>query len=383
MARPKADAATAWAPDDTNPRRHHRLAGLEPDNLLAFMALLGLLRALEEARPAWRPRAFWDVATHPWRPVLTLGEGQTEAAVAKAAAEGVKRLGASLEAICATANDEELQLLKEQVEELRRKPDLTEKEAKECRKKQKRLDAPRDPKKATIIARSANALKDQFAVQNPIQTAWVSALAGASLSKAGDWQASATPLMLTSGQQAFAGLIFMLCQEPDPARIARSLFRPWLYEHRGDSLRLSGAEARRYAYMASDPTAKMPRKTGETGDGVAPSEPGANILACLGFLSFPVFTLRHNVAIPAQRAQDNRDSLRLPIWTTRSGRGASLSGIEALIRQAVASHPVLPPEVLGWQDFEIFLLNEESATSKYKSTCASGFTPITPTQPSR
>lgn len=32
-----------------------RLGGLEPDNLLAFLALFGLL-ALETARPDWRPR---------------------------------------------------------------------------------------------------------------------------------------------------------------------------------------------------------------------------------------------------------------------------------------------------------------------------------------
>ena len=31
--------------------RRHRLDGLEPGNLLAFLALLGLLRALEEAAP--------------------------------------------------------------------------------------------------------------------------------------------------------------------------------------------------------------------------------------------------------------------------------------------------------------------------------------------
>ena len=29
------------------PAHRHRLAGLEPDNLLAFLALLGLLRALD------------------------------------------------------------------------------------------------------------------------------------------------------------------------------------------------------------------------------------------------------------------------------------------------------------------------------------------------
>jgi hypothetical protein len=37
-------------------RRRHRLTGLEPDNVLAFLALLGLLRALE-AWVAVRPTA--------------------------------------------------------------------------------------------------------------------------------------------------------------------------------------------------------------------------------------------------------------------------------------------------------------------------------------
>jgi hypothetical protein len=52
----------------------HRLEGLEPDNLLAFLALLGLLRALEEARPAWRPRVRWSIDEPPLRPVLRLRE---------------------------------------------------------------------------------------------------------------------------------------------------------------------------------------------------------------------------------------------------------------------------------------------------------------------
>jgi len=50
----------------------HRLEGLEPDNFLAFMALLGLLRALETARPDWCPRAAWDLERAPWRPILSL-----------------------------------------------------------------------------------------------------------------------------------------------------------------------------------------------------------------------------------------------------------------------------------------------------------------------
>lgn len=37
----------------------HELSGLEPDNLLAFLALLGLLRSLETAKPDWHPRVKW------------------------------------------------------------------------------------------------------------------------------------------------------------------------------------------------------------------------------------------------------------------------------------------------------------------------------------
>src|SRR5712671_6652116 len=72
--------------------RRHRLDGLEPDNLLGFLALLGLLRALETARSDWHPRAAWDLANPPLRPVLVLMEPQSREAVCDAAAEGVARL---------------------------------------------------------------------------------------------------------------------------------------------------------------------------------------------------------------------------------------------------------------------------------------------------
>jgi hypothetical protein len=62
----------------------HRLDGLQPDNLLAFLALLGLLRALGAA--GWRPRAHWEGP--PLRPVLKLREAKTSEEVAGAAAEG-------------------------------------------------------------------------------------------------------------------------------------------------------------------------------------------------------------------------------------------------------------------------------------------------------
>jgi len=70
----------------------HRLNGLEPDNLLAFLALLGLLRALEAARPDLKPRTCWDIDNLPVRPVLYVKQALTETEVAEAAAEGIALL---------------------------------------------------------------------------------------------------------------------------------------------------------------------------------------------------------------------------------------------------------------------------------------------------
>jgi len=75
-------------------RTTHRLDGLEPDNLLAFMALLGLLRVLEETRPDWRPRVFWTFDEPPLRPTLRVQETADETAIVEAASEGLRSLSA-------------------------------------------------------------------------------------------------------------------------------------------------------------------------------------------------------------------------------------------------------------------------------------------------
>lgn len=75
-----------------NASTQHRLPGLEPDNMLAFMALLGLLRALEKARPLWRPRVYWDVRNPPMCAVLVLSDQTKEVDVCNAAAEGCSSL---------------------------------------------------------------------------------------------------------------------------------------------------------------------------------------------------------------------------------------------------------------------------------------------------
>ena len=73
-------------------RSTHRLAGLEPDNLLAFLALLGTLRSLEHMRSAWRPRVAWTIDAPPVRPTLSVAVKTTEAEVAAVVAEGLADL---------------------------------------------------------------------------------------------------------------------------------------------------------------------------------------------------------------------------------------------------------------------------------------------------
>lgn len=70
---------------------HHRLIGLEPDNLLAFLALLGLLRSLE-ATPQGnelRARVFWKVDDPPLRPTLLLRPLVTRDDLIAIAADGL------------------------------------------------------------------------------------------------------------------------------------------------------------------------------------------------------------------------------------------------------------------------------------------------------
>jgi hypothetical protein len=80
------------------PASSHRLEGLEPDNLLGFVALLGLLRALEaqdRERPAGDqlcPRVAWDIDRPPMRPRLFMALELDRDGVAERAALGLDAL---------------------------------------------------------------------------------------------------------------------------------------------------------------------------------------------------------------------------------------------------------------------------------------------------
>lgn len=77
--------------------KSHRLDGLEPDNLLAFLALLGLLRSLEAVDAGLHPRAAWDIERPPLRPRLFLAREVTAEQISESAAEGIERIAADYE----------------------------------------------------------------------------------------------------------------------------------------------------------------------------------------------------------------------------------------------------------------------------------------------
>jgi hypothetical protein len=284
----------------TQPDTCHRLDGLEPDNLLAFLALLGLLRALEVAQPQWRPRAAWGVETAPLRPFLQLREHVTRREIADAAAEGVQEL--------AKAYDfGGLAKLK-----------LTQDEARQ------RLEA--------AAQRAQNGAEEGDTLGAEI---WSALVSDAAIRK--DGTVVRTPFcLLDVAQTSFMKNLAEVCRPENLPRgdrskhflnaIENALFSSWQRKDETPSFRWDPIEDSRHAYRWAAPTDEK--------QGV---QHGANMLAAIGL---PVLS-----AVPVQRHQEihlqvlggsidsNGFSFAWPIWRDP----ASLSSIRCLL-----SHPELP-----------------------------------------
>ncbi len=70
--------------------KEHLLLGLEPDNLLAFLALLGFHRCLDHARPDWHPRVYWGGV--PLRPFVVFSSDVERRELLEAAAQEAAHL---------------------------------------------------------------------------------------------------------------------------------------------------------------------------------------------------------------------------------------------------------------------------------------------------
>ncbi|MGH7097944.1 MAG: type I-G CRISPR-associated protein, Cas3-extension family [Stellaceae bacterium] len=286
----------------SEPARRHRLDGLEPDNLLAFLALLGLLRALEHRHPEWRPRAYWDIDRPPLRPVLMLSEPCEKRAIAEAAAKGIARLA-----------------------------DLYTFPAESQGAAQTDLN---------YSDRFARCLLKKIAGQQNRDAAdlWAALMCDQA---ARDGRIEATPMCLLFGQghQHFLARLSEVPRMAAPPlrgrgknvielsaddTIEQAVFQPWRREDPTPGFRWDPAEDVRYALRANNPS-----------DEKSTTQHGANRLAVLGL---PVFTVT-----PEQRG----DRVRLRVVGARFGRDftvawpiwrdpASLAAIRALL-----SHPDL------------------------------------------
>lgn len=280
----------------------HRLEGMEPDNLLAFLALLGLLRALEAVDvdgDRQRPRLSWSLDEPPLRPVLHLAKAVTKGEVAARAADGV--------ALLAKAHHFDG----------RKDLNYSESEARALLK-----SATDDAARAFFLS----ALLSDAAVKEA---------KGATVEPLID----PTPLCLLFGQghQHFLDRLASVPAQPAPPPrgrgrsvvtltaedcLAEALFSPW---HRTDptfSFRWDPEEDVRYALMAGNPTDSAYK---------AGTQHGANRLAAIGLavltLASEVRAGRVRAAIPGGQWDRQGFSLAWPIWHPP----ASLAAIRSLL----------------------------------------------------
>ena len=281
---------------------NHRLDGFEPDNLLAFLALLGLLRTLRESRPDWRPRVFWDVDSAPLRPVLR--------APADAGADDV--LAAAAAGINALAKRHEFGDLRD----LKLPPD--------------------DATERLRRAAGENGYTAEL---------WSALISDAAIASDGA-KAEPTPLCLIFGQghqhfmSRLASVPRTACppdrgagrrktQVSETESLREALFAPWERPDATDSFRWDPVEDVRYALRARNPS-------GDT----ETTQHAANRLAAIGLSAITVVPRRRGAgtrleALGGARDANGNFSFGWPIWREPMG----LDAIRALL-----GHPALRSE---------------------------------------
>jgi len=283
----------------------HRLDGLEPDNLLAFMAMLGLLRVLEESRPGWLPRVSWTVDMLPMRPALQTSESTDKNDVADAAVEGLHSLA--------------------------QKHDFGD-----------RKNLAFSPEDAAKCLRASVRRADQDHYTTDL---WAALFTDAAVQK-DENKVIQTPLCFMSGQghQYFLARLARIPREPlDCGRgrnrkpvsaadcLSKALFEPWHRFDHNNSFRWDPHEDVRYAYCPRNPTDRTTKET---------TQHGANQLAAIGFSVFTVVPSVHSGRVSlnmlgSYRENNGRVYLLWPIWRDP----ISLAGIRALL-----GHPDLHPK---------------------------------------
>jgi hypothetical protein len=278
----------------------HRLDGLEPDNLLAFLALLGLLRTLEIADPALHPRAAWDIDWPPLRPRLFLPREVTAAQISEIAADGIEIIALDYE-----LNDrKDLNYSRKECREL-----LTGEAKAAFADRRGRID---------LLAglMSDAAIKDDKT--EPVDPTPLCLLFGQGhqhfLERLGTMPRQAAPPPRGKGKSAVT-LSASEC-------LAEALFQSWGRDDPTFSFRWDPAEDVRYSLMAGDPTDAAYK---------ARTQHGANRLAAVGLAVLTVIPEmragRVRPAIVGGMSGADGFSFAFPIWRD----AATLTAVRALL----------------------------------------------------
>lgn len=266
-----------------------QLRPLRFDNLLAFLALLGLLRALEAARPQWRVRASWRRrdGRDPWTPVLRVdGEVLDEEAIIEAAVQGLRTLVPAIAQAARAAQNDALQAV------------ATAEET--------------DTAVAGLVRQMV--INERQRRRPPVLR----------------FGPRITPFLpkRAAGQQNFLARLAALDHGLDDrdadlrARPRECLFETWRPRQSDFALRWDPVELRPYAERWRDPS-EEPAKTVE----------GAVRLAVLALPWFPLHPGGSGVKVPTfSETSPRRIRLRWPIWAP-SARPAAV--------KALLSHPAL------------------------------------------
>jgi hypothetical protein len=261
-----------------------RLVGLEADNLLAFLALLGTLRALDLARPSWRARTRWSGP--PWHPELTVDDDVDDQAMLIVVAEGVAIAGRPIDF-----------------------------------QGHKNVDF--SPQRFRELAAVAS---------EPLQARMLAAIGSDACTRRDGERIEGTALAAIAGQghQNFLERVKALGRrqlQNETTVLHQALLEPWAYEDTESTLRWDPIEDRRYALGFADPSGERIKTSA-----------GANILAVVGFPLLSTAPGEHGLATSAVVRKRRSYEVRWPIWSVPCG----LATIEALLRHpglAVAGDP--------------------------------------------
>lgn len=312
-----------------------RLDGLESDNLLAFLSLLGLLRAIEaqdrlsSQKDKLRPRIAWDLNAPPLRPTLHLDRSMDRAEVAQAAADGLDVLAINHD----FSGHVDL--------------DYSRNDARSVLQHE-----------AHSASQAARGRVDLFAAL----------MSDGVVKEKKDDTIVPTPLCLLFGQghQHFLDRLANVPSDPAPARgtgrkavrltaaeyLEEALFGAWHRQDRTFSFRWDPEEDVRYALMAGDPT-NSAYKPG--------TQHGANRLAAIGLTTLTVVPQRRagkiRLSVIGGEFGPDGFSFAWPVWN----QPITLSALRALL-----NHPDLrDPQALKHLGVDHVLIARRISIGKF------------------